>query len=80
MIKHEYLKKFFSLYLLNLITTKDVDDIADAFETIKELSFPNIPKLVLSLFFRVSPCFEYPDHFCFGYPLLAITLKVKRQK
>ena len=67
------------IYLI-LNTTKDVDYIADAFETIKELSFPNISKLVLSLFFRVSLWCEYPDHFWFGYPLLAITLKVKRQK
>ena len=74
-----YKRSLVFIYLI-LNTTKDVDYIADAFETIKELSFPNIPELVLSLFFRVSPCFEYPDHFCFGYPLLAITLKVKRQK
>ena len=42
--------------------------------------FPDIPKLALSQFFRVFRCFEYPDHFCFGYPLLAINSKVKRQK
>ena len=74
-----YKRSLVFIYLI-LNTTKDVDYIADAFETIKELSFPNISKLVLSLFFRVSLWCEYPDHFWFGYPLLAITLKVKRQK
>ena len=40
--------------ILVIITLKDVDYIADAFETKKYLNFPNIPKLALSQFLGYS--------------------------
>ena len=54
--------------------------IADPFETIKKLTFPTFRNLRCHSVLGIPACFGYPDHFCFGYPLLAITLKVKRKK